>query len=232
MNTIDRQIIDWFKSQFNDKDSIKNITYPIGYYIDSTIRDTEGNISKAEKMHNLLKAIRQDFTKILVTINRVEWINSLDNKELPLSSNELIPNTTKNDLIGTDIEYFFLKYRSIIDYSIDLLVNFYPNIKNNKKYNLEDKLEYLHDIFNDSIFINKNILSSKWFDQFRKIRNNIVHNGGTCVVFDNNSSQEILFQIYNTNLDELVIDDNYYKFNENVYYFNRFFIVYISYLYF
>jgi hypothetical protein len=48
---------------------------------------------------------------------------------------------------GIDIEYFFIKYRSIIDYSIDSLGEFYAKLSK-KNYSIEEKMSctFINDL--------------------------------------------------------------------------------------
>ncbi|MCE3199631.1 hypothetical protein [Paenibacillus sonchi] len=226
----DRFIITWFEKQFDDDKDLKNITFEVCNYINNKRYDIE----KKEKLHNLLKAIRQDMCKIHQTVNRMQFLH-LQDQEKDRALDELYSDSMGSSrvtsFLGTDIEYFFIKYRSIIDYSLDVLIEFFPEL-NSKKHNLENKMNYLHDVFKKDEQINKMILSSKWFDQLRKIRNYIVHKGASCLVFPNRDCKEILFQIYDTELAELLEDGEFYRYNNNVYYFNRVYVIYMAYLFF
>ncbi|MCP1135353.1 hypothetical protein NKT34_18805 [Paenibacillus polysaccharolyticus] len=224
----DIEIVNWLNKQFDENGDLKSITFEMCNYIDEEM----GDGVKSEKSHNLLKAVRQDLQKIHLIVDKMNFFH---NQSLIKSQDDFFRDSiglsTIPSYLGMDIEYFFVKYRSIIDYSIDLLFEFYPELKK-KSYKLEDKMNYLHDVFKENEFITKMILSTKWFYQFKEIRNSIVHNGASCLIFNESGNREILFQIYNTELTELLVDNDYYKYNENVYFFRRIYVVYMAYLLF
>ncbi|KAA8783506.1 hypothetical protein EC604_06565 [Paenibacillus amylolyticus] len=224
----DIEIVNWLNKQFDEDGDLKSITFEMCNYIDEEI----GDGVKSEKSHNLLKAVRQDLQKIHLIVDKMNFFHkqSLSNSQDEFFRDS-IGFSSIPTYLGMDIEYFFVKYRSIIDYSIDLLVEFYPELKK-KRYKLEDKMNYLHDVFKENEFITKMILSTKWFYQFKEIRNSIVHNGASCLIFNESGNREILFQIYNTELTELLVDNDYYKYNQNVYFFRRIYVVYMAYLLF
>ena len=234
---MDQHVIKWFKSQFDENNNIKNITYYIGRYTDKIYLFKEKN--KCERMQNILKIIRQDLAKISTTLDRMEWLLKESNKKNEnfayLNGLSIFDPDRKLDFQTIDIEYFLVKYRSVIDYSIDFLLEFFPEISKQKKYQIEKKTEYLKNIFSEFEIMQKNIFYSDWHSQVRLIRNSIIHAGTTCYTFapeKDEDPNQILFQIYDSNLDERIFESDSFKYNENIYDFKKTCALYMAYLYF
>lgn len=172
-------------------------------------------------LDNYLKAIRQDMRKIFLSINNIDRIYSSYPKQ---GRKELLPSD--KETIAIYIEYIITKYRVIIEYTLkilDMVVEYRGAMfKGNRKklthtdlYNM--KLDYLKRLISNDD--RRRILNDEWFESIRKTRNSIIHNGATCLVFD--GGKEKLFQIYNLEVDELIVDD-FYLHTGNCIYFDYF----------
>lgn len=172
-----------------------------------------------QKVDNYLKAIRQDLKKIFLAIENIEKIY----KETQNYSND-------SDTIGLFIEYIFSKYRAILDYvykvaDLTLTITYSKNkLHDYEKYN--ELLDFLkNSIPNDK---RGNILNTAWFADIRKTRNSIIHNGATCFVFKDREDKT--FQIYDLEVNELVVDNQMYLHKGNCIYYDYYLSLNVSYL--
>lgn len=174
-----------------------------------------------------LKAIRQDFAKILVTMNSIKRTYSqyCDNKYE--STYVSIAEEQATSELGCLIEYMFIKYRVILEYIQQILeICICPRLsdKQKRKYHKKDatylKYEFLLNYIAQKEQDNKNLLNTGWFQRLRIDRNLIVHNGATCVVFGDKES--LLFKLMTTdamdNEDDIIYDDFYTNENGLIYY--------------
>ncbi len=172
------------------------------------------------KEENYLKAIHQDLNKIFVAMDDIEII-----------SKERVGCDYINETIGILIEYILNKYRAILDYIYkiaDCMLDVpysKSNLRDYEKYN--ELLDFLKDNipFDDN---RRNILNTEWFSDIRKTRNSITHNGSTCFVFYN--IEETLFQIYDLDVNELVIDGDTYLHEGNCIYYEYYITLNLSYM--
>lgn len=171
------------------------------------------------KVDNYLKAVRQDLKKIFLAVEDIEKIYK-----------ETQDYFYDSESIGLFIEYIFCKYRAILDYiykiaDLTLQINY-------SKSNLKDyeKFNELLDFLKNSIFDGrqKSILNTSWFSDIRKTRNSIIHNGATCLVFKDKT--EKTFQIYDLEINELVVDKEMYLHEGNCIYYDYYLALNISYL--
>lgn len=172
-----------------------------------------------EKVDNYLKAIRQDLKKIFLTIENIEKIyketqNYFDDSES----------------IGLFIEYIFGKYRAILDYVYIIADLTLPIEYSKSKLRDYEKFNELLDYLKNSICDDrpKSILNTFWFSDIRKTRNSIIHNGSTCLVFKD--KKEKTFQIYDLEVNELVVDKEMYLHNGNCIYYDYYLTLNMSYL--
>ncbi|RCX10428.1 hypothetical protein DFR58_12920 [Anaerobacterium chartisolvens] len=213
---VDIGILKWFHKSYKATDMVSALTYKIGRC------DFALQVKELLDIENYLKAIRQDFRKIFLAIKDIEdiyakYIHEKDNTRLP-----------ESETVAIFIEYIFAKYRVIIEYTLkilDMLVKYKGDkVSEHERFNM--KLDYLKALIeNDN---RQYILNSEWFQSIRKTRNAIIHNGATCVVFNDNKNK--LFQVYNLEVDELVTDGEMYLYNGNCIYFNYFIVLNIAYL--
>ena len=141
----------------------------------------------------------------------------------------------EKDSIQIYMEYFIYKYRVIVEYVVRIIdeaiymdENAYK--KNNSKKHIgvfertNVKLEYIRKLIvkycSEQIYL-------EWFDEFRKVRNKLVHEGASCMIFNNEN--EPLFQVYNLEVDELFMPEEFLS-NGNAISCNYFIVVTVSYL--
>ena len=171
------------------------------------------------KVDNYLKAVRQDLKKIFLAIDDIEKIyketqNYFDDSES----------------IGILIEYIFGKYRAILDYVYKIADLTLPIVYSKNKLRDYEKFNELLDFLKKNISDDKRerILNTFWFSDIRKTRNSIIHNGATCLVFKNKS--EKTFQIYDLEVNELVVDKSIYLHERNCIYYDYYLALNMSYL--
>ena len=183
------------------------------------------NISdeECEKINCKLQTIRQDFTKILIMMNRIEKIYSeYQNETYKANYTSAIGNEAEEEL-GCIIEYLFSKYRVIIEYIFQILEILIP-IKFNEKESLEylklkkwhKKHRFLIKYLQNKIGNKDNLINMEWFQQIRVDRDFIIHDGATCLVFGD--KKELLFKVMTTGaLDkEEEIQDDFFSTNNNL----------------
>lgn len=176
-----------------------------------------------KKLDNDLKAIRQDFAKIKLTMEVIDRVHS---KYLKNRSDFFLSLKLKDEL-GIYIEYLFFKYRVILEYIQDILEicitcrfsNSERKVYSRKKNH--EKFEYLLQ------YVAKNsqkngVLNIEWFQKLRLDRNALVHKGASCLVFDD--EKDLLFKVWA--IDELekkeVRLDPFYTNDQNLVYYNRY----------
>lgn len=176
-----------------------------------------------KRLDNDLKAIRQDFAKIKLTMEVIDRVHS---KYLKNRSDFFLSLKLKDEL-GIYIEYLFFKYRVILEYIQDILEicitcrfsNSERKVYSRKKNH--EKLEYLLQ------YVAKNsqkngVLNIEWFQKLRLDRNELVHKGASCLVFDD--EKDLLFKVWA--IDELekkeVKLDPFYTNDQNLVYYNRY----------
>ncbi len=176
-----------------------------------------------KRLDNDLKAIRQDFAKIKLTMEVIDRVHS---KYLKNRSDFFLSLKLKDEL-GIYIEYIFFKYRVILEYIQDILEicitcrfsNSERKVYSRKKNH--EKFEYLLQ------YVAKNsqkngVLNIEWFQKLRLDRNELVHKGASCLVFDD--EKDLLFKVWA--IDELekkeVKLDPFYTNDQNLVYYNRY----------
>lgn len=172
-----------------------------------------------EKEENYLKAIHQDLNKIFVTMENIDGIYK-----------DSYAFVYGRETVGIFIEYILSKYRSILDY-VYRIADCTLKIHYSKKY-LTDYAKYneLLDYLKDNIPLEderRKILNTDWFFDIRKTRNSVIHNGSTCLVF---GGKEKLFQIYDLDVNELVVDGDTYLHDGNCIYYEYYIVLNMSYL--
>lgn len=172
-----------------------------------------------EKEENYLKAIHQDLNKIFITMENIE---------------EIYKNTKGfvycMETVGIFIEYILNKYRAILDYIYKIADCTLDVTYSKKKLKDYEKYNELLDFLKSSISPDderRKILNTEWFSDIRKTRNSIIHNGSTCLVF---AAKEKLFQIYDLDVNELVVDSDTYLHKGNCIYYEYYITLNLSYL--
>ncbi len=219
----DIERLKWFYDKCSKTDIPTMITHKMQLCNQFRLSDEQLN-----EMDNYLKAIRQDVRKIFLSIKNINQIYSFyENKK----NKNLLDN--ERETVAIYIEYIIAKYRVIIEYTLkilDMVIEYSGKMikENGKKisaielYNM--KLDYLKSLIDDDRRV---ILNDKWFQSIRKTRNSIIHNGATCLVFGDN--KEKLFQVYDLEAEELVVDD-LYLYTGNCVHFDYFIALNMAYL--
>lgn len=170
----------------------------------------------------ILKAIRQDFTKILVVMNVIEKTYSLyQNNEYVLSYINIKSHPATME-ISCFIEYLFAKYRVMLEYIQKILEICIPyKLDNSEKEtykNIKDKngkYSFLLNYVAQNITTPSSILNVKWFQELRRERNVLIHAGASCLVYGD--KENLLFNVMTTDAldkedetkkDEFYSDDN------------------------
>lgn len=153
------------------------------------------------KLDYKLKAIRQDFAKILVIMNSINKTYSAYQQGKYDQTYFSVTNNQATNELGVFIEYLFIKYRVILEYVQEILEiiltrqfsedeqkahgNIIDKVKNDKRQEYKVFVNYLN-------FLKKhfpeqtNYLFDNNISLFKEIidkRNMIVHNGSTCLVY-------------------------------------------------
>ncbi|MFV1457181.1 hypothetical protein COL41_29255 [Bacillus mycoides] len=174
-----------------------------------------------EKIPEYTKAIRQEVAKIYHLIGRLQ--DGLKQKTSGYSK------TGIDVFAGLDIDLFFVKYRTIIDYLIDIAkLNYGEEMKGIKK--IEDVFGFLKDKAREKK-LSTSLINNSWFYLIAEYRNGLVHRGSNCAAFADKF--DIPFQIYKMGLEDTIFDKEYLLYNDaNLYSFRYFFVVYMSYLHY
>jgi hypothetical protein len=194
--------------------------------------EVEGNEEFCKCIDYNLKAIRQDFRKILT-------IMSLINERYEEFIREEYKLSFQND-IGCLIEYLFIKYRVILEYIYKILkeilfLDFTQ--KEEKKFNKQksnyEKFQYLLNYIIKKNKDNSN-LDIKIFKEIIDDRNSLVHNGATCVVYYDYREQDNKYLKFKINsLDELdkeieIKKETFYQTEKGVIIYDFYWGLYIS----
>lgn len=171
-------------------------------YLQSSFFDGVADENYA-KIDYKLKAIRQDFTKILVIMNCIDRTYSAyqSNEYIP-SYTSVMDNQATNEL-GCFIEYLFAKYRVILEYIEQILEICIPPRLNDiqkKEYDTRKKAhtkyKFLLKYIAENIGKTSSVLNMEWFQNIRIERDFIIHDGATCLVFGD--KENLLFKVMTT----------------------------------
>lgn len=171
-------------------------------YLQSSFFDGVADENYA-KIDYKLKAIRQDFTKILVIMNCIDrTYSAYQSNEYTPSYTSVMDNQATNEL-GCFIEYLFAKYRVILEYIEQILEICIPpglNDIQKKEYDTRKKAhtkyKFLLKYIAENIGKTSSVLNMEWFQNIRIERDFIIHDGATCLVFGD--KENLLFKVMTT----------------------------------
>lgn len=172
------------------------------------------------KIDYKLKAIRQDFAKILVIMNSIDRTYSKYKQNDYISSYFAIMNNQATDELGCFIEYLFAKYRVILEYVQQIMEICIPPVLNDaqrKEFSTlkkaHTKYKFLLKYVAEKVEKTSNILNMEWFQNIRIDRDFIIHDGATCLVFDD--KKNLLFKVMTTDaLDKEEVEPDVIYTNE------------------
>ncbi len=188
-------------------------------YLQSSFFDGVADENYA-KIDYKLKAIRQDFTKILVIMNCIDrTYSAYQSNEYTPSYTSVMDNQATNEL-GCFIEYLFAKYRVILEYIEQILEICIPPRLNDiqkKEYDTRKKAhtkyKFLLKYIAENIGKTSSVLNMEWFQNIRIERDFIIHDGATCLVFGD--KENLLFKVMTTDaLDKEESEPDIFFLNE------------------
>lgn len=173
------------------------------------------------KIDYKLKAIRQDFAKILVIMNSIDKTYSEYQQNKFASSYFSIMDDQATDELGCFIEYLFAKYRAILEYIQQIMGICIPPYLNDTQKEEYGKLKKAHVKYKFLLkYVAENIeetscvLNMEWFQSIRIDRDFIIHDGATCVAFGDKNN--LLFKVMTTDaLDKEDDEPDIFCTNEN-----------------
>lgn len=240
----DTEVMLWLIKNYRDFNIAEKVTYNLTKFVNSIDSKNNPYIDKG-KLRNLGKAIRQDFRSLLLSAEKVYEYSKVDRSEQPIWTIDEETNCAKfyynkdKDITQIHMEHFITKYRVIIEYITNIICDLIYLDRTKYKSLNPDKLDKngrlvlpkykeknLKVDYYEKMIVNKNIVDKKRFETIRHIRNDIIHNGASCMIFD---GEELLFQIYNLDVDEIICTDDYLS-NGNAISCNYFIATNISYL--
>lgn len=173
------------------------------------------------KMDYKLKAIRQDFTKILVIMNSIDITYSKYQRNEFTPSYFSAMDNQATDELGCFIEYLFAKYRVILEYIQQIMEICIPPRLNDIQQKEYSKLRKAHTKYKFLLeYVTENsektscVLNMEWFQNIRIDRDFIIHDGATCLVFGDR--KDLLFKVMTADaLDKEDDEPNKFYSNEN-----------------
>lgn len=189
-----------------------------------------------KKLDNYLKAMRQDFAKLLVVMNMVDQIYSGYKNGTSIPKYLTIGAESDTQELGCLIEYMFVKYRVILEYVHSILELCIPRalegeeLENyKKKGRSEEKYSFLLEYISEHADDETGLLSIQWFQKLRRDRNSIVHKGATCMVFGD--KETLLFKVMAPNALDYDAEEKlnpFYTTRNNLIDYNKYWAYYLS----
>lgn len=150
-----------------------------------------------------LKAIRQDFVKILVIMNCIDATYLKYQKNEFASTYYSIGENQATEELGCFIEYLFAKYRVVLEYIQQIMeICIPPKFDDTQREEYETrkkahtKFKFLLKYVADNIDDTNSVLNMEWFQGIRIDRDFIIHDGATCLVFGD--KKNLLFKVMTT----------------------------------
>jgi hypothetical protein len=200
-----------------------------GKFVDLKMAACKNNrLSRAVKLADYIK---NDIWNIGTIIHRLNWQRSA-------SINQKFLEEMWNSYASIDIEHFHIKLRSIMDYVAGIV----PWPKNKRGQIPDDSFEglinwikknpgHLKQIGEDLINVVKT--AETWFKDLRYVRDKLIHNGASTVIFCH-PKDGILFHVkkdHKDNVEFKSISNDFLMFNPNVIYFERYAAIFLSHLF-
>nr|DAL52687.1 MAG TPA_asm: hypothetical protein [Caudoviricetes sp.] len=152
------------------------------------------------KIDYKLKAIRQDFIKILSIMNAIDKTYSAYQSDEYMYTYISVGDVQVINELGCYIEYLFMKYRVILEYIEQVLEICIPPRLNDTQKNEYNTLKKTHTKYKfllkyiaENINKTSGILNMEWFQNIRIERDFIIHDGATCVVSED--KKNLLFKV-------------------------------------
>lgn len=173
------------------------------------------------KLDYKLKAIRQDFAKILVIMNSINTTYlKYQQDEFDASYFSMMSEQATEEL-GCFIEYLFAKYRVLLEYIQQIMEICIPPQFNDTQKNEYIKLKKAHTKYKfllkyvaENIEDSSGVLNMEWFQNIRIDRDFIIHDGATCLVFGD--KENLLFKVMTTDaLDKEDVEPDMFYLNAN-----------------
>lgn len=219
----DKDVMQWLKQEYKEYNIPDKITSELNNFVNSLSYHKHKHLNR-DKLFEFGKAIRQDIKKMLLSMKMIYEYSKNDRSNNPLfyvndKGYLAMHNNEDKDIIQMQMEYFITKYRVIVEYTANIicqLIKFdkdkykslYPNKvnKNNKLILKNFEIKNLKIDYFEKIVMTDNKIDKSRFDAIRRIRNDVIHNGASCLIFD---GEELLFQIYDLNVDEIICANEY-----------------------
>ena len=185
-------------------------------------------------LDNSLKAIRQDYAKVLTIMNSIEKTYTEYRENTYKSVYTSVINDQAIEELGCFIEYLFAKYNVILEHIMEvssrlivprLNTDLKKQYKNNKYLFL---LNYIAERTTDSL----NLLNLDWYKNLVEDRNHIIHRGATCYVFyDKDMDRTLRFKVMTTDFldnDTELAENPFYATENNLIDYTNYWGLYLS----